>query len=161
MWLSCCEVNDGMNHALDTRSPDRLHVVTVYPGLSLKPLRLYSILPMQSTAGLKKRSPFTFTSDEDHSPTDAGVLDDQRKSPCARGSHRRHPSVHLTLHFRAGGGHTNVEGGERYVRSANLVMPPHRHGLFCVPVRPHRFLLRLGRFIEVESPDMSYISFAE
>jgi hypothetical protein len=76
-----------MNHALD-RTQDTLSHLTdstssVYPALSLKPLRFYSILPMQSTAGLKKRSPFTFTSDEGHSPADAGVLDDQRKSPCA------------------------------------------------------------------------------
>jgi len=34
---------------------------------------------MQSTAGLKKRSPFTFTSDEDNSLTDASILDDQQQ----------------------------------------------------------------------------------
>lgn len=50
------------------------------------PQNLHSFLHstlMQSAAGLKKRSPFTFTSDEDSSLADAGILDDQRKFPCA------------------------------------------------------------------------------
>jgi hypothetical protein len=68
----------------DTHAPTGpTPLVRVYPlrppGLSLEPPH-FSSLPMQSTAGLKKRSPFTFASDEDNSLANAGILDDQRKS---------------------------------------------------------------------------------
>jgi hypothetical protein len=66
-----------------------------------------STTPMQVASALKKRTPFAFASDEDNSPADATILDDQGKSSSSTFAR----SIQQQR-FRAGRGNTDTEGGE-------------------------------------------------